>query len=1077
MNILLVSQCSGHALTETRRILDQFAERRGDCTWQTPITQQGLDTLRQLLKKTARKNTAVACHWIRGHDRSELIWIVGDARRFNVMGAVPTNTTTRDVLRAQDENPWHTAEDIKLLARMAALWHDVGKANKAFQDKLKNTARPQADAYRHEWVSLRLFAAYVGPAQDDTDWLQRLADNEIAPDCLQRLVCDDQVNHHSASSPLNSLPRLAQAVGWLVLTHHRLPINPAGGGINKNLLSELPLSISADWAGSRPDATAEEKPRCWDFPEGLPTASQSWCAQVAQCAQQMLARSGLLATDWIADPYAMHTARMVLMLADHYYSGLPADTRLGEANFPLYANTDGHVLKQRLDEHLIGVARYSRKIAGALLRLDAKLPRIARHKGFRRRAGSERFRWQDKAHDLAQTLVDRSREQGFFGVNMASTGCGKTLANGRIMAALSDPLLGTRFSIALGLRTLTLQTGEAYRRHLQLGPDDLAVLVGDAAVRELFADKAAAESRQAAMGSESAQGLLPDNSYVHYESSLPDDDPFSIWLKKGDAAKLLYAPVLTCTIDHLMPACESTRGGHQIAPMLRLMSSDLVLDEPDDFGMEDLPALSRLVFWAGLLGSRVLLSSATLPPALVEGLFEAYRAGREVYGRHHGHNTGAGVCCAWFDEWHSTTCDHALATSYQSAHAAFVDKRLKKLDQAESRRHGVIKPLTVNARKGDAMADQLAASLLPMMQELHASNHEPAAGGQRISMGLLRMANIDPIIDLAKALYRAGAPTGLRIHLCVYHSRYPLLQRSGMEARLDRLLDRSEEGALLRQPEIIKALARHPEQDQLWLVLASPVAEVGRDHDYDWAIVEPSSMRSIIQLAGRVRRHRPQPHAAANIFLLDTNVLSLKQRVGQVTFTRPGFETTDYLLRSHQLSALLTPEQWQQITAAPRIRARPELDARGNLADLEHQCLQDLMLEGRGRVISAPLFWRTGAHLTGVFQQRFRFRQGREQELYALVPDEDGRLRLRRYDHSLGWQNQNCTLELLPAFTGEGISPWGEPDYEEALSTLAAEKSLEPEYAARRFGKIMLPAEVQGWVYHPWLGFQRKLRG
>ena len=55
MNILLVSQCTKRALTETRRILDQFAERRGDRTWQTPITQQGLDTLRMLLRKTARK--------------------------------------------------------------------------------------------------------------------------------------------------------------------------------------------------------------------------------------------------------------------------------------------------------------------------------------------------------------------------------------------------------------------------------------------------------------------------------------------------------------------------------------------------------------------------------------------------------------------------------------------------------------------------------------------------------------------------------------------------------------------------------------------------------------------------------------------------------------------------------------------------------------------------------------------------------------------------------------------------------------------------------------------------------------
>ena len=99
MNILLISQCEKRALTETRRILDQFAERRGDRTWQTPITQQGLDTLRKLLRKTARKNTAVACHWIRGMDHSELLWTVGDASRFNAQGAVPTNSTQRNVLR------------------------------------------------------------------------------------------------------------------------------------------------------------------------------------------------------------------------------------------------------------------------------------------------------------------------------------------------------------------------------------------------------------------------------------------------------------------------------------------------------------------------------------------------------------------------------------------------------------------------------------------------------------------------------------------------------------------------------------------------------------------------------------------------------------------------------------------------------------------------------------------------------------------------------------------------------------------------------------------------------------------
>ena len=50
MNVLLVSECDKRALRETRRILDQFAERRGERTWQTVITQAGLDTLRRLLR-------------------------------------------------------------------------------------------------------------------------------------------------------------------------------------------------------------------------------------------------------------------------------------------------------------------------------------------------------------------------------------------------------------------------------------------------------------------------------------------------------------------------------------------------------------------------------------------------------------------------------------------------------------------------------------------------------------------------------------------------------------------------------------------------------------------------------------------------------------------------------------------------------------------------------------------------------------------------------------------------------------------------------------------------------------------
>ena len=226
MNVLLISQCSKRALTETRRILDQFAERRGDRTWQTPITQQGLDTLRQLLKKTARRNTAVACHKISGQDHSELVWLVGDAGQFNEHGAVPTNTTTRKILRQRDENDWHTGQDIRLLTALAALLHDLGKASQAFQMRLLGQLQ-ERNQYRHEWVSLRLFEAFVGDS-DDATWLARLAKPTPEDDAtwLGRLQCDGKDS--STQLPFAHLSRapLAQAIGWLVVTHHRLPVAP-----------------------------------------------------------------------------------------------------------------------------------------------------------------------------------------------------------------------------------------------------------------------------------------------------------------------------------------------------------------------------------------------------------------------------------------------------------------------------------------------------------------------------------------------------------------------------------------------------------------------------------------------------------------------------------------------------------------------------------------------------------------------------------------------------------------------------------------------------------------------------------
>ena len=1127
MNILLISQCDKRALTETRRILDQYGERRGDRTWQTPITQEGLATLRQLLRKTARKNTAVACHWIRGLDHSELLWTVGDASRFNSQGAVPTNTTRRNILRSQDENDWHTGEDIHLLTALAALLHDLGKASRAFQMRLAGRLE-ERNQYRHEWVSLRLFEAFVGE-DDDATWLARLVAPTPQDDAswLGRLKKDGLGLQNNMPPPFAGLVRapLAQAIGWLVVTHHRLPTLPSNsdgsrGVFQIGLLTNVLQRIDAGWNERTDGGDADVLPLYWDFPHGLPVSTELWRKRAARQAQRLLRlRAQPGKGDWLSNPYVMHLSRLCLMLADHHYSSLNTDAAdlpdpgrvKGIEGYPLYANTDKGRVNQALDEHLMGVAQHSGEVTHALPRFDEQLPRLARHKGLRKRSSDERFRWQDKAADTAAAMRERSMRHGAFIVNMASTGCGKTLANARIMYALADAERGMRCAFAMGLRTLTLQTGKAFRDLLGLGDDELAIRVGGSASRALFEHY---ERQAEATGSASSQALLDEDSHVVFEGNHDAHPLLRRVMHDPQVHALLAAPLLVCTIDHLTPATESQRGGRQIAPMLRLMSGDLVLDEPDDFDISDLPALTRLVHWAGLLGARVLLSSATLPPALVLGLFEAYRNGRQHFQRNRTDRPGAAekppeVCCAWFDEFSQSQVDRTDAPGFAAAHAAFVGKRAQFLLKAPVRRRYNLLPLDVGALPVTQHPTRLAELARDAAIALHRLHHSAdPRSARRVSFGLIRLANIEPLVEVALALYRLGAPEGVRIHLCTYHSQFPLLIRSAIERQLDQALNRRQPDAVFDLPDIRQQLDTHPEADQLFIVLGSPVTEVGRDHDYDWAVVEPSSMRSLIQLAGRIRRHRDGACLSPNLQVFDTNLRHFRQP-GQPAFCQPGFETSRTLLNTHNLAELLPMVDGGVIDARPRIVASADpLQPRTRLIDLEHARMRQTMLVQSNVVVSvapgtrqrgsaqasappplnAASWWSlppADALLTAVLpqQQPFRLDTMKRVDL-VLRPNEDeddyelvqlmGKPNSRRGEtvFLVVDKSQNHRIPDA-AVEGFGITPWGQTDYLHALVELAVELDLSLAECARRFGTVTLPDNPNGWRFHPALGFTK----
>lgn len=1114
MNVLFISECSGRALKETRRILDQFAERRGERTWQTAITMAGLEAVRTQLRKTARKNTSVACHWIRGIDNTELMWIVGNRKRFNLRGAVPTNTTTRKIVRKEFENSWHTLQDIYLLSGMAALLHDLGKSCAAFQARLLKNEQGR-NLYRHEWISLRLFQAFVG-SDDDRTWLLRMIRHSMSEDnsWLTRLEMDGL--NAKSSTPFKHLPPLAQAIGWIVVSHHRLPLFPRNSdtGFQSQILYEIPGCITADWNETCNETSAEKIRPYWEFPKGLPVDTSQWKLRAAKYSTRLLDRIDTRSEcDYLDDPFLMHLARLCMMLADHNYSALTdeKDRISGTKGYPLFANTNRKTgeLNQPLDEHLLGVEKFTGQTVYSLPKIAESLPRLAGHRGLRKRSDDKQFRWQDRVAELAESVRERADKQGAFVINMASTGCGKTLANARIMYGLAGSERGMRCAFALGLRTLTRQTGLEYRERLSLSDDDVAVLVGGSAQSLLIEHF----SKQAeSSGSESSQSLIPEDGHVIYDGTIEDHHTLQRLCRdpRSKAKELIGAPILVCTIDHLVPATESTRGGRQITPMLRLLSSDLVLDELDDYDIDDLPAVARLMNWAGLLGCRVLISSATLAPSLVQGMFEAYSNGRKNFQRSRGERPTESppICGIWIDEFACAQVDCGDMETFREAHKAFTEKRAKQLSTCPVLRRARIAEFPISGEETTAR-EQFAKSAIENALALHDSHGEcDAVTGKKVSFGLVRMANIEPLFDAAVEMYRLGAPENYRIHLCVYHARFPAIIRSATESILDRALNRRKTHSGLDCEEARLAYESCKEPNQVFIVLSSPISEVGRDHDYDWAVVEPSSLRSIIQIAGRVQRHRKKLYDEPNIVLLNSNLRAV-EKPNEPAFQRPGFESSEvaFRLKSKSLSDLLRDHEYRSIDSRPRILEGVDIKPREYLADLEHGRLRRLMgaeeIAGGNRPLTnrelragvarnpglgAYTWWHVPrASLTGILQSEQEFRrQTRSEtelvllpkdgiddyEVYKLGDDISDDVKLTPIDRSLHHRVKDSEL------TGLRIQSWPDFDFVSEFEALQNELELDARACGLRFATVKIHTNSEGWRSSPKLGFSEyKIKG
>ena len=960
MMVTFVSQCEKNALKKTRRVLDAFANRIGDNTWQTLITEDGLLTVKKMLRQTASKSTAVSCHWIRSRSRSQFLWLVGNKSKFNCEGVVPVNSTRRNLLNSEIENDWKYLPLIKSLTALSALFHDWGKASCLFQEKLKPNSKNKfkGDPLRHEWISVLLLSSLVNNKMD-VMWLNDLIDNGLSEGELKQSVKAQNL------TPLDMLPNAAKLLAWLIVSHHRLPYIKSDWRDEKSPdLSSMLKRITQEWGYENKIDPREYNKRvkhCFEFPNGLLSESKEWCKQVKRWATSLINNLPLLEAAMKDGSYrlVLHHARLCLMLGDHYYSSQDA-AKNWQDNTGLFANTDRETseLKQKLDEHLVGVAKNALNTAHLLPAFE-KEPPVATDVQVLRKASPTAFKWQDKAVAKInewKTLQDK-KITGFFAVNMASTGCGKTFANAKVMRALSADGKSLRYILALGLRTLTLQTGDEYRDRIGLTKADLAVLIGSRAVAELHNQRELKQDEisEEIFGSESKERLLEE--FIDYDCEIPEEGLSTVLTNTKDK-QFLYAPVLACTIDHLMAATETKRGGRYILPSLRLMSSDLVIDEIDDFTGSDLIAIGRLIHLAGMLGRKVMISSATIPPALALGYFNAYKKGWQIFAKSRD-DAKTEIGCAWIDEFITQVCSvntqksEIACEQYQESHNQFINKRGGKLiEQLVKHKAEIVTcSLDLNSQlttetKQTTYFSTIKRAILTKHEQHHSIDPKTQIN---VSFGVVRVANITPCIELTKHLLQTDYPEDIQVKVMAYHSQQVLLLRHEQEKHLDAVLKRKEQAGEPQQAFSDSVIRQHLDfasqkatkiKNIIFILVATPVEEVGRDHDFDWAIIEPSSYRSIVQLAGRVRRHRTEETQLPNIGLMQYNFKAFQanDKPGEKYFIRPGYEDGwDKKLHHHDLTKLVNEQSIsERLNAIPRIKI-PTQEDKQLLAFIEHQ--------------------------------------------------------------------------------------------------------------------------------------------
>lgn len=908
MHTIFISACEKRALKKTRTVLDSYAIRTGQSSWQAPMTMEGLKEIRVALKKTATRQTAVAAYVNYGMRRMKLVWVVGSKHRFNLEGAYPVASTTKQQKQLQIEE-WVRAAS--LLAGAAGDVHDIGKASQHFQNKLSPNMAGQMvrDDVRHEWLSMKLLQQ-----MRHNGWNWQLAWEKL--DRKLKILSLGDREEVKKEFLLNEL----EAVDYLVVTHHGL----LG---DRNWYPNASLHV-------REDNPCREQLSCaGEIKESIFKSHQHRMTRLSKMTA--FAQNNMLY--WKA--LSLH-ARAALIHADHIVSA-EQYSEIKPENVHLFANTKikntaqdkpERIQDQPLDWHLQQVGDRSAYIATKMA-TDLNFAGLSEQtvEYICQSSKIERFLWQNQVANALKKQISKTANTPCLMFNIAGTGSGKTRMNLRAACVLrpEDP----RIAIALNLRSLTLQTGEALKSAMNLSEDEIAVIIGDQISQQLFSQR-----------NNNEKGIDEDENLAEpVFDAYGEEQQIPSWLNplltkniKGRkvvdrlAQTVLASPLLVSTIDYLIAAGEPHRQGHHVKALLRIISSDLILDEIDGYEPKSLMAVLRLVQLAAMYGRHVICSSATLSATVADSIHRAFQSGIEMRA----------ALFKTTQKFIIAIADNELkpkilvqSTQDQSNFIEIYQQHLKDLQTVLATKAAQPYRLARLAAIKKPSVVEWQHTILEQVKSLHEQhcwNFKKA--DKKLSFGLVRVANIKHAIELAKYL---SAELN-HAQVACYHANDWLISRFHKEQRLDFLLTRHKNMTkrptgnehIFTDDDVIDITQNSQSTDIPFIVVATPVEEVGRDHDFDWAIIDASSIQSIVQTAGRVNRHRLNVVKTPNIVIPQFNYrYCANQDQSQAKkvpiFTKPGYEgysSKNNRYKTHDLAALLPWSEKNELVIDARLR-------------------------------------------------------------------------------------------------------------------------------------------------------------